>query len=332
MRNAGAVAASLVLGGAFLLGPLRAGAMGGDALYSKLAPSIWTVRTYDADGIALAIGSAVVVGSGALVTNCHVLAKASRVAIKKEGVAHEAKLQHIDVERDLCQIRVANLAAPSVAVGNSEHLVVGQRVYTIGNPEGLALTFSDGLVSALRRGGEKQLQLIQISAPISHGSSGGGLFDEQGRLVGITTLTARDGQNLNFAIPINWLRDLPQRSTAALAAYRGRATAPEKGSEERAPTRPAYAAVDNVSKLPVQSEQARAGYQTFLSRPLPRAFAISADGHWWESWGEVRGDPFANEPAGRAVRNCEKRAQQRCVLYAQDLAVVYRGEFSSPVP
>jgi S1-C subfamily serine protease len=194
----------------------NAGAMPPDKFFQKTAPSIWRVFVYDADGIRSGQGSAVVIGKETLLTNCHVLAKAKRFVIRKDNISYEAKLQLIDVERDLCQVTARNLDAPAVVIGDSDKLTVGQHVYTLGNPEGLELTLSDGLISALRQDEATGRKIIQTTAPITHGSSGGGLFDEEGRLIGITSSGYVSG-NLNFAIPINYLQELPARSAAALA-------------------------------------------------------------------------------------------------------------------
>lgn len=202
-----------VLGGA--LCSARA-ALPSDKLYSMLAPSVWRVVTFDADGKTLGQGSAVVIGPEALVTNCHVLAKAKSFVVRQDNVAIGATLQYIDVERDMCQIAARNLKAPAVRIGDSDSLAVGQHIYALGNPLGLEMTLSDGLVSSFRKDGNQRLRYIQISAPISPGSSGGGLFDEDGRLVGITSAGYDKGQNLNLAIPIKWLQELPARSRAAL--------------------------------------------------------------------------------------------------------------------
>lgn len=86
-----------------------------------------------------------------------------------------------DSERDVCQVQVQNLGTPAVATGDTSRLVVGQNVYAVGAPLGLELTLSAGLVSSLR-GSSGRLAAIQTSAPISPGSSGGGLFDDEGRL------------------------------------------------------------------------------------------------------------------------------------------------------
>lgn len=86
----------------------------------------------------------------------------------------------------------------------SSALTTGQRVYAVGSPEGLELTFSEGVISALRD--NEGVRIIQTSAAISPGSSGGGLFDDRGRLVGITTFQSKEGQSLNFALPCEWVR------------------------------------------------------------------------------------------------------------------------------
>jgi S1-C subfamily serine protease len=92
-----------------------------EQLFERLAPSVWTVETFDARNQPLAIGSGVGVGPGSLVTNCHVLAKASRVAVARENVSYGATLEHPDPERDLCMLKVRNFTAPAVTVGNIEH-------------------------------------------------------------------------------------------------------------------------------------------------------------------------------------------------------------------
>ncbi len=189
-----------------------------DQLFEKLSPSVWTVETYDGRGQPLALGSGVVVGPGSVVTNCHVLAKASRVAVARENVSYGATLEHPDPERDLCLLKVRNFNAPAVPLGTAEGLRVGSRVYAIGSPRGLEQTISDGLLSGVRRSARDEILALQITVPISRGSSGGGLFDAHGRLVGITTFQLRDGQNLNFAVPVNWIAEVPERAKLALAS------------------------------------------------------------------------------------------------------------------
>jgi serine protease Do len=191
-----------------------------EQLFERLAPSVWTVETFDARNQPLALGSAVVIGAGSLVTNCHVLARSSRVAISRENVSYGATLEHPDPERDLCILKVRNFSAPAVTVGNVENLKTGSRVYAIGSPRGLEQTISDGLLSGVRKSTSGDFTALQVTVPISKGSSGGGLFDAHGRLIGITTFQLRDGQNLNFALPVNWIAEVPARAQTALASMK----------------------------------------------------------------------------------------------------------------
>jgi S1-C subfamily serine protease len=196
-------------------------------VYAKVSPSVWRVSTYDLDGLPLSQGSGVVTAAEAVVTNCHVLKGARQVAVRREKQKLPATLMLWDVQRDVCQLRVPGLAAPAVALADTARFAVGQPVYAIGNPKGLELTMSDGLLSALRKDDAGRLILLQTSAAISGGSSGGGLFDERGALMGLTTLASvkADTQNLNFAIPIDWIRELPARHAKLNAGTAGQAAA-----------------------------------------------------------------------------------------------------------
>ena len=84
---------------------------------------------------------------------------------------------------------------------------VGEDVVLVGSPQGLNLTVSEGVISAVRDSGDGY-SLLQTSAPASPGSSGGGMFNAYGELIGIITSQRSDGQNLNFGVPINYARGL----------------------------------------------------------------------------------------------------------------------------
>lgn len=106
---------------------------------------------------------------------------------------------------------------PVQGIRISETLRVGERVFAVGAPEGLELTLSEGIVSRLERaepltdGKPESVKRIQTTAPISPGSSGGGLFDQQGNLIGITTSSVVGGQNLNFALPAGYASPHPRQ-------------------------------------------------------------------------------------------------------------------------
>lgn len=188
-----------------------------DALFEKVSPSVWVVRTQDSGGRALAHGSAVVVARERLVTNCRVLARANAVSVSRESVTYSASLEYPDPDRDLCQLKVTNFPAPAVAMAPPETLRTGARVYAIGSPQGRETTISEGMLSGIRRNERSDIEALSITTPIEPGASGGGLFDAQGRLIGITVVALKDGHSQNIAVPAAWIAELPARAQAALA-------------------------------------------------------------------------------------------------------------------
>ena len=112
-------------------------------------------------------------------------------------------------ERDLCQVHTPQMQAPPVARGSVKNLAVGQPVYIISAPQGLSLTFTAGIISALRP--VLGSVLIQTDAAVSPGSSGGGLFDRAGRLIGMPCFQLQEGQHLNFALPVDWIVNVAMR-------------------------------------------------------------------------------------------------------------------------
>jgi hypothetical protein len=178
-------------------------------IFDAVSSSIVVIRTYDAKGKDQALGSGVVLASDVIATNCHVIKDAAKIHVVRQGQEYLATVRHSDWDRDVCTLTVSGINAPAVVTGTTNHLKVGARVYAIGAPKGLELTLSEGIISSLRpvEGG----QYLQITAPISPGSSGGGLFDEEGRLVGLPTFYLSEGQQLNFAVPVEWISELPKR-------------------------------------------------------------------------------------------------------------------------
>ena len=185
------------------------GGRSAEDVFAKVSGSVVRINVANSDGDITSTGSGVVIGSGMVVTNCHVALRGESLEVKLGGGSYSASVDAADEERDLCRLRVSGLSAPSVSIGSIETVRVGQRVYAIGAPQGLDLTISDGIVSGLRemQGG----RVIQTSAPVSPGSSGGGLFDTSGKLIGIVTFQTRTGQNLNFAVPADWVSEIKNR-------------------------------------------------------------------------------------------------------------------------
>jgi len=152
--------------------------------------------------------------TGEILTNLHLVedAKTLTVKLRNEDVYDEVVLLESDPRRDIALIKVRGWNLPVVRLGNSDPVQVGERVVAIGNPRGLEQTVTDGLISAIRDTG-KGYKLFQMSVPISTGSSGGPLFNMAGEAIGITAAYLEGGQNLNFAIPINYGLALLQGAT-----------------------------------------------------------------------------------------------------------------------
>ena len=166
------------------------------------------VEVYDAAGQVTGTGSAFVVEeNGKLVTNYHVIQDVYSARVKfPNGKTYSVEnVLAYDVKRDVAVLSISAQGLPTLPLGDSSTLVSGQTVYTIGSPQGLDNTIANGIVSATNRVVDGQ-EYIQTTAPISPGSSGGALLDGYGRCVGITTGTL-SGQNLNFAVPINDVKE-----------------------------------------------------------------------------------------------------------------------------
>lgn len=178
-------------------------ALKAEELYAKASASIVRINVANASDEGVALGSGVVIERGTVITNCHVAKAGARLKVKHQDNAYDATLTLADEQHDLCKLSVTGLDAPAASLGTVNQVQVGQKVYALGAPQGLDLTLSDGMVSSLRKFDEGTV--IQTSAPVSPGSSGGGLFNEQGQLIGIITFQMRSGQNLNFAVPADWI-------------------------------------------------------------------------------------------------------------------------------
>lgn len=177
-------------------------ALSPQAVFSKVSGSVCIVFTNDKDK-PKHFGSAVCIANNIVITNFHVVKGATEIAITKGNSIARAKVVASEEDTDIVVLSSEGLAASPIGVRSANSVVVGERVFAIGCPSGLEMTISEGLVSGLR--GTDDFKIIQTSAPISKGSSGGGLFDENGELIGLTTFFLSEGQNLNFAIPASYL-------------------------------------------------------------------------------------------------------------------------------
>jgi S1-C subfamily serine protease len=167
----------------------------------------------DANGQPLSLGSGFFVRDGEIASNLHVVEGAARGYAKLIGQKKKYDIEGItavDQKRDLVVLKISASGTPALSLGNSDGTQVGENVYAVGNPQGLEGTFSKGIVSSIRDVGTDKL--LQITAPISPGSSGGPVLNEKGYVIGVSVATFRSGQNLNFAIPSTYLKELLDKS------------------------------------------------------------------------------------------------------------------------
>jgi Trypsin-like peptidase domain len=169
-------------------------------------------------------GSGVIIDpSGIVATSLHVVRNDSTATIKlANGEAYDdVRVIDIDPRRDLAVLKIKGGSFRAAELGDSSALQVGDPVVAIGSPLGFAQTASQGIVSAKRQA--DGYWEIQTTAPLSHGSSGGGLFDGRGRLVGLTYRGLEEGANVGFAVPTDYLRPLVSATDGfPLAELKGR--------------------------------------------------------------------------------------------------------------
>jgi Flp pilus assembly protein TadD len=182
-------------------------------VFDKVKDSVVVVKTLDSQGNMKGQGSGVILSSGRVATNCHVVKGGASYQVGRDKELLPATLYAEDGDKDICLLDAKGIEGKPAELGKAAALKVGDPVYAVGAPQGLELSLSGGMVAQLRGGPSP---LIQTTAAISPGSSGGGLFDREGKLVGLTTFYVESGQSLNFAMPAEWIGEVkPDRKPAA---------------------------------------------------------------------------------------------------------------------
>jgi S1-C subfamily serine protease len=185
---------------------------------TQQVPAVLTIYCYNASGKLVSQGSGFLISEdGVGVTNFHVI----REAYRAEAELGDTRLYQVlsirafDQKKDIVVLQLGRQMGdriewpadlPYLTLDSSAAISVGDRVATVSSPEGFANTVTDGLVSAVRTEGNRDL--IQISAPVSPGSSGSPVFDLNGKVVAVTVAQYAEGQNLNFAIPVEGVSEL----------------------------------------------------------------------------------------------------------------------------
>ena len=190
-----------------------------DIAEKALAATVY-LEMQDSNGKILGFGSGFFVKPNLIATNYHVIAGAASGTAKLVGKHNTYEIEGFTATStydDLVLLKVSVPGINPLPLGNSDAVKIGETVYVAGNPKGLEGTFSDGIISG-RHGGHAKGR-IQMTAPISPGSSGGPVLNKKGEVIGVSYMIVEGGQNLNFAIPSLYLKTLLALSGTVTPLY-----------------------------------------------------------------------------------------------------------------
>lgn len=195
--------------------PIFAQEFNAEQIYEKFRDAIVMIKSLGFDGKLRGQGSGIIINdSGYVVTNYHNFNQSERIIVEHFSKQYSGDLiLGADIIRDILIIKLKGNSFPSIKQADLSEIKVGQKIFTIGSPLGLENTLSEGIISKIGYYPQFDRNLIQITAPISHGSSGGAVINSKGELIGISSYGFDNGQNINFAIPIDEVKSINLIST-----------------------------------------------------------------------------------------------------------------------
>ena len=211
------------------LGPLlffitaAASAQNAEQLAKKALAATVYLEMADRNGKPLGFGSGFLVGQSQIATNFHIIEGAAKGTAKLAGKPTKYTIEGIsaiDEKNDLAILKVTAFEGEPLPLGDSNTVKTDEIVYVAGNPKGLEGTFSKDTISNLRDGDVKKR--FQMTALISPGNSGGPVLNGKGEVIGISLIILEEGQNLNFAIPSNYLKELLTQSGKTKPLWQGK--------------------------------------------------------------------------------------------------------------
>lgn len=173
-------------------------------IYESSIDKVAMLLCYD-NGLPISQGSGFFVNENTLITNYHVIEGANLIEIKlptQEEVFKGAKIIKASEDFDIAIIQTKQ-SFSFLQIDSTDTDNIGSKIYCIGNPRGFEGTISEGILSGKRE--NEGIEFIQITAPISPGNSGGPVINNKGEVIGISTFTYKNSQNLNFAMPIKYI-------------------------------------------------------------------------------------------------------------------------------
>lgn len=208
------------------------------AIFDKSIQSVVVVTCGTADG-KIAQGSGVILrGDGVIATNYHVCgnAQSGRVKLRNGDIYDDVSVLETDERKDIAILKIKAIGLPALSMADSDQLKIGSTVYAIGAPLGLEGSITPGIVSSIRPAREmfswaEGFRIIQISTPVTHGSSGSPLLNESGDVIGLVFAGRQEGQNLNAAIPINYVAPLVNTIKVGIALNHLPRTNPQNSSQ-----------------------------------------------------------------------------------------------------
>lgn len=198
-------------------------ALSGDQVVERVSPSAVSILVGKGDGQLAGVGSGVVVRSDGVILTANHVVKGMRevqVRLKSAEIFDQVELIASDERRDVAALRIAATGLPVLPIGNSTNTASGATVFVVSNAVGLPWTASSGILSATRMaddvpGAGSGYRILQFTAPLSPGSSGGVLVDAEAKILGIVVGSFSVGQNVNFAVPIDSIAGLGNASGGA---------------------------------------------------------------------------------------------------------------------
>lgn len=181
------------------------------ARIQRLTATLHKVEAANPDG-SVSIGTGVMVAPGFVITNCHVVQRARAIEVVKGALHRPVESVYSDVEHDLCVLSAPQAEGDPVARLRDDPPRVGERVHAMGFILGISPRFSSGEISALYE--YDRGKVIQSTTPFSSGASGGGLFDDEGRVAGIVTFKYRGSTAYHFSLPAKWVKEAMDRFRA----------------------------------------------------------------------------------------------------------------------
>ncbi len=196
-------------------------ALPSNAVLQELNAKVLRVQVARANG-SFGLGSAVVIAQNQVVTNCHVVANAQNIVVIYNGLPLSVRSIKADWHHDLCILKVDNLHAPIAKIGSSKNLKYEQSVFTIGYPNFVAIPSSTfGVVKGLYP--MDGSVVIRATSSFRLGASGGGVFDDEGYLVGVITLKSPGSNAYYYYLPVEWVQTLLNQPEQAITAQHGKA-------------------------------------------------------------------------------------------------------------